>query len=45
MRDYNEETKKLFKEQEWKQLDQYHKAGMFGELIHQSEVDYFKILS
>jgi len=34
MRDYDEETKKLFKEQEWKQLDRYHKVGIFGEPIH-----------
>ena len=44
MKDYDEETKRLFKEQEWKQLNRYHKVGMFGEPIHQSEVDYFKIL-
>ena len=44
MKDYDEETKRLFREQEWKQLNQYHKVGMFGEPIHRSEVDYFKIL-
>lgn len=34
MKDYNEETKRLFKEQEWKQLNRYYKVGMFGEPIH-----------